>query len=287
MNTLTLSRLTAPLPMHEHTHAIIDRIFFPEPPDSWFADAIVNNVLAPQKELYPWLISLENLSFDERRSLAELIREPENLPATLLIHSHLTGKALIQHLADALIFYPRPGQKRYLFRYYDSRVFIQLLRMLSEAQMRDFCISAGINAVTWLNNAGGASFALSETKSRAENIDEKTVSRLADIGLINIVLQQYTFPQTMVDCFRLSDAIEALFDTARRDFCLYDSSDLTAFALQGLLLHPRFYLTTRVSSLISACREHEGLFSSEFALLTKNEREAIVQECRIREEERT
>ncbi|WP_336285202.1 DUF4123 domain-containing protein [Citrobacter arsenatis] len=284
MNTNMIS--PEPLRLYKHTHVLIDRIFYPDPPASWQAEPVVNSVLKPQAELYPWLVELENLDVEETENLTTLIRSSDNLPATMLFHSDYRGQSLIQCLADLLIFQQHYTGKRYLLRYYDSRVFIQLVRMFTHAQLRNFCSRAGVNFFSWIDSAGGATFIPFDKSAITEGISSETCRRILNAGIINTVIQQHSKLADLNEFIVLSDCVENLIDIATLQLGMTDRNDIIAFATKGLNYHHQFYLAKPIIELIEKTKYMPGLFSAEIDLLNKDCWVAICQYCQGNAEER-
>lgn len=273
--------------LYKHTHVLIDRVFYPEPPENWKAEPVINSVLKPQVELYPWLISLENLDVEQTENLVNLIHRSDNLPAIMLLHSDYRGPALIQRLADSLIFQQHYTSKRYLLRYYDSRVFIQLIRMLTRAQLRNFCLRAGVNFFSWINSFGGETFTPAGETEKAEGISSEVNRRLLNIGMINTVIQQYNNkPTDFNELILLSEHVEKFIDVATMKLCLTDRNDIISFAVKGLTYHHLFYLAEPVAELIKKTKSVPGLFASEIELLNENDWVAVNQYCQEYSEKR-
>ncbi|POT57525.1 hypothetical protein C3432_06065 [Citrobacter amalonaticus] len=281
-----LRYLHHPYALTKHTHVIIDRIYYPSPPEEWKARPIVSAILSPQEKLYPWLVTLNKLNTEGISQLSSLINETTQQPFVMAISSQYPDDALILRLADAFIFYEPEVGERYLLRYYDCLVYFQLLRILTPLQLQNLNRMAGIDYCTWFDNSGGLTFDCEKIVfSGWGGYSEESVYRLRNIGLINQVLQQYEALISVESKISLSNEIERYINVARKKFGLTHHDDIKIFALSGLELHPLFWQSARVAKILYKTSSTPGAFSDEITLLDDSERRLIVTECQSKNKE--
>jgi hypothetical protein len=276
-----------PYALTEHTHVIIDRIFYPSPPEVWEARPIVSAILSPQKKLYPWLVTLKKLNEENIRQLSSLINNTTRQPFIMAISSQYTDEALTLRLADALIFQHINSGERYLLRYYDSLVYLQLLRILTSMQLQNLNRMAGIDYCTWFDNSGGVTVDCRKLElSGWGGVNQETIRRLQNVGLINQVIQQYGTSESIKSKIIISNEIEKYIDIAQKRFGLTHQDDIKIFAVCGLELHPFFWQSSRVIKILSETASNPGAFSDEIALLDDSVRTLIISDCQFKYKEK-
>ncbi len=272
-----------------HTHVLIDRLRCPQPPDGWPVVPVVSAVLEPQAHLYPWLVALAELTHPQLLELDKTLAEKATSPDMMLLGSQYELATLKLRLADAFIFQPDGGRERYLLRYYDCRVFFQLLRMQPALALQRWSRQTGIDFCSWQDEGGRVTFDCRALIAEQASIPAaQEYHRLLNIGLINQVLQRYGMPPDLAKRRTLSDETERLIITARDECGLTDPDDLISFALLGLTVHERYWQTQKMSALLKLTAGQPGAFHTELTLMDDEALAQLRHQCQsyFREEER-
>ncbi|MBV4412082.1 DUF4123 domain-containing protein, partial [Enterobacteriaceae bacterium YMB-R22] len=272
--------LTAPLALEQHTYVLIDRVSCKETLEAWPLIPAVSAILAPQEAFYPWLVPLASLTYTQTQALKRMLEKNAAAPDMMLLGSRYDVRTLAVRLADAFIFQPNEGRGRYLLRYYDSRVFYQLLRIQTARSLQHWSRQTGIDYCSWQDEAGMVTFDCRKLiVGSSEGGGVPVYPRLLNIGLINRAMLQYGVPANLEERWRLSGEIERLIDIAQEACGLRDPLDILGFAQLGLTVHPQCWRTQTVRSLLQQTTGVPGAFSDELALWDRQTRASLQQAC--------
>lgn len=186
---------------------------------------------------------------------------------------------LKSHLAQRLILI-MPSNRKHVFRYFDSRVFMHLLWILDRVRLAtlfgpiqtwSFWFSGAYTKVSVPAISGAAS--LFVERQQGEHIER--------IGLINQVLRNISRPLDFETQQQLSPEISACIERAQA-YGWREQADLISFAETCLNCHPDFDLHPSMQEMIKGLPAREAGFSDAIALLEPQEFTRIAKEMDAR-----
>lgn len=230
-------------------------------PSAWPWIRLIPSGLAQHSELLPALLPLAQLNAAQAQLLSEVLehttRHAPSGPAMLLtVPEHRDSPAaaqtdaLCQHLESFLSY--RHQQRRLLLRYYDPRVWTQLLWRLPPPALR-----ALYGPVTqWHFPFAGHWIAQAPPLALADaTLDDSTREAFLWIGDINAVWQQLPAATTLDEHLSGSRHILELLVRARHTHGL-NQADSIPFAVQGMSLGLQFDQHPQVVALLQAHRDN-------------------------------
>ena len=274
-------------PVHDlldgNTFALIDQVSAPELPSGLPIHPVVPKMLEKEAHLMPLLVDLHAADEKQRTTFLQWMEDARdgddaNPVGALLTTRHGLSR-LKSHLAQRLILI-MPGNKKYVLRYFDSRVFVHLLWILDSVRLStlfgpiqtwSFWFSGAYRKVSAPTTSGAAS--LFVERPQGEHIQR--------IGLINQVLQKTPRPRDFETQQRLSPEISAYIKRAQA-YGWREQADLVGFAETCLNCHPNFDLHPSMQALIKGLPAREAGFSDAIALLQPKELTQIAEEMDAR-----
>ncbi|HEK1721040.1 TPA: DUF4123 domain-containing protein [Proteus mirabilis] len=264
-------------PIHAHTHAIIDRIIYPDLPREWDAMPIVTEVTSPQEHLYPYLIELKNIESESLFILEKIISESKEKAGILLIRSSFDKDTLKSLLANNLIYSLNSGDN-YFLRYYDYHVLLQLIRILTSIDLFSKFKSIGVDYVTFYSSYGNRTYIPINIIGEVVN-ETPILNRLLNIGIINISIKKLNKKLDIIEYFRLSDFLENKITIARNDFSLTNMKDICAFITHSILIHEFYYHSPQVDKILKEAKNCPGYFCETLALVSNEDWDNILRYC--------
>ncbi|MBD2827039.1 DUF4123 domain-containing protein [Xenorhabdus szentirmaii] len=250
------------LPLENHRYALIDRALFPELEVELPVIEVVSPLLEPQANLYPWLISMHELSAKQWVNLfthiSESIEGKVQPMVSLFFDSELPPEEMKNRLVHGL-YIQNESRKGFILRYYDPRVLFHLSWLWDINTFRSqLAVDAIKNWTFYLEGEWHTlSFAEKEpTKIAPANIKINSVHR---IGMINQALAKMPSITERNERKNMSIEIENLFQVALEKFKLTHRNDLVAFAVCGVTIHSLFYEHSYFKALLvegAECREY-------------------------------
>ncbi|MER5081739.1 DUF4123 domain-containing protein [Providencia stuartii] len=266
-------------PIHLHSHAIIDRIIYPDLPEIWNANPIITDITMPQAHMYPYLIELGNINSEQRILLNNIIFESERGSGIILFNSKFDQDTLIYILANYLI-YTSPAGDNYLLRYYDYNVFMQLVRIISPLNLRNKLNALGAEYVTFYSQYGHKTYIPNLYNEKQEPIYATTFSRIADIGIINSAIKKINKKMDINDFFYVSNILEEKISIARNKYFLTDKNDIITFISKCILIHKLYYISPEVNEVLSKTYKYPGCYHDEISLFSAERWRDILNFCR-------
>ncbi|WP_340608928.1 DUF4123 domain-containing protein [Xenorhabdus bharatensis] len=252
------------LPLENHRYALIDRALFPELDDELPVIEVVSPLLAPQAELYPWLISMHELSSTQWVNLFSAINksiEEQRQPmVSLFFDSELPPEEMKKRLVHGLYIQDK-SRKGFILRYYDPRVLFNLSWIWD---INTFRHQLSVDAIKhWTFYLAGKWHTLSFSQEEPYQIlpAHIQISRIHRIGMINQVLVKMLPISDVKERKRISVEIEGLFQVATERFKLTHRNDLVAFVLYGVTVSLSFYEHKYFKALLIDSAEYEEYFS--------------------------
>jgi hypothetical protein len=185
------------------------------------------------------------------------------------------------HLRNRLILHSPHGE-RALFRYYDSRVFVHLNRILNPERIRS--LFGPIQTWTYRFQNQWHSATAPEINGIIPRLCSATTEQrqqLDNVGLINRTFSKWESrtqrsPRDLQEFDTLAAQAERALQTARGAYKLHLAEDLSAFALHSLMYGERFHVHTHIQRALRDIEPnaHEG-YASASDMLDENEWAAV------------
>lgn len=197
--------------------------------------------LADSAALLPVLVPFHALPAQRIAALQEIVEARCAAGETplfgALIASPATPQRLQAHLGAAQLITGPAGRRAWL-RLHDARVWLQLRRLLSEAQLASLLgpvtrWSVLVQGELVSHTNGG------DAPARRLEVDEPGWSCVMRIGAVNRVLARCGLTRA-ADVHRHSPAVDALVQRGQERHGLRRTEDLVEYACLGLAVHPRF-----------------------------------------------
>ncbi|WP_175545572.1 DUF4123 domain-containing protein [Chitinimonas taiwanensis] len=261
-----------PCLIEKHAFALVDSLCIDESYPSFLrGKPITLSGLERESHLLPRLVDLKSLSPHEKLQLLNMLDErcllDETPPICTFFEAEVETKAMENQLATRLLLHD--GYGKYLLRFYDPRVWIQLLRLLDSGQKK--AIFGSIASWTVCMNGHW----LNEKKPSSEDLASWSFStgqlkKIALIGQVNTVLAitstQFRGGQ-LDDFLRSSEKAEFLLERAAQ-YGISDEASLIEFALHGMTVHSDFHRHPKIKEIISSLdkstyRDASGMLDDE------------------------
>ncbi|WP_446469143.1 DUF4123 domain-containing protein [Xenorhabdus stockiae] len=269
------------LPLENHRYALIDRALFPELDDELPVIEVVSPLLAPQAELYPWLISMHELSSTQWVNLFSAINksiEEQRQPmVSLFFDSELPPEEIKKRLVHGLYIQDK-SRKGFILRYYDPRVLFNLSWIWD---INTFRHQLSVDAIKhWTFYLAGKWHTLSFSQEEPYQISLANIQigRIHRIGMINQVLAKIPPISDVKERKKISVEIEELFQVATERFKLTHRNDLVAFALYGVTVNLMFYEHKYFKELLAESSECTELFDNVISGFDESELEKVKNE---------
>ncbi|WP_340617951.1 DUF4123 domain-containing protein [Xenorhabdus entomophaga] len=268
------------LPLENHRYALIDRALFPELDDELPVIEVVSPLLAPQAELYPWLIPMHELSptmwVNLFSSINKSIEEQRQPIVSLFFDSELPPEEMKNRLVHGLYIQDK-SRKGFILRYYDPRVLFHLSWLWDIPTFRS---QLSVDTIKhWTFYLAGEWHTLSFSQEEPYKIAPANIqiNRVHRIGMINQVLAKMSPIPNLKERKKVSMEIEGLFQVATERFKLTHRNDLVAFAFYGVTVNMFFYEHRYFKVLLVDCAEHAEYFSKTVMNVNNQELQKVKQ----------
>ncbi len=243
-----------------------------------------------EAEFFPLMVDVKALTVEKSNSLLTTLRDEHqsnvDLTAQVLLSSDAEGDTLRKHWLSHLVI-PMAGQTRALLRSYDPRVFLQLCRILSSAQLKSLFGPITIWTIYW--QGAWLSFDAPQVASAYLQPNALQSGQIQRIESINEVLSLLEAPSAVlperaklapksvptygtdaVGYDAMSERIDSLLLHAEQ-LGWSRSSDAVLFALLGLLLSPGWHQHPNISALLAKADSTEQTLQDVLSLLPRQE----------------
>lgn len=227
----------------DYQYAIVDQIQF----NVNFFESYPIVELFPdknKKHLFPILLPLEKLSKIQKEELVEILfseLEQNNKPiVSMFINADNLKLVAFKNYLEKKLVISTNGHYS-LFRFYDPRVFTQLLWMWSSEQLSNFYSS--INSCCFCLNKQFYAYINHDIKHNYNRKQSKVnLNTLHRIGLINRTLDILNLKVDLQEHTIKSQQINTLIEKAQSNYQIYSECDLILFAKHGMLISLNFDL---------------------------------------------
>ena len=221
------------------------------------------DALADSAALLPVLVPLRALPAQTIGALQETVEAQgaagEAPLFCALLDSAASPKRLQAHLGLVQLITGPAGRRAWL-RLHDARVWLQLRRLLSEAQL-----AAILGPITrWSVLVQGELVShenAAVVPARRLQADAQGWERVMRIGVVNRVLARCGVATT-AEVNRASPAVEALVQRGQQRHGLGRTDDLVEYACLGLAVHPRFDEHPEVMRLLAKSASPDELMDA-------------------------
>lgn len=242
--------LAQPLERSKHNYALIDRVFYNNMDEDFPVLEVVTPNIQAQAHLYPYLLPLDSLSDSAWVRLNRIInaqtKQQEPLLTSLFFTSEYHPETLSKVLAEQLI--KKFDNKYYVLRFYDPRVFVQLLWMLPDNDWLTF--STGTGSSDWSLFIQSCWHSVSLSRKSFDNNEVNITRNLLNIGMINRVLLKLPKEKNIFKYIDLSKGINEALVVSSDKYKLLDVDDRILFAFHSITIGQLFHEVPMVMNVM-------------------------------------
>lgn len=274
--------------LESHDYAVIDRVLWPELADDHpdlllVGKTVVPPLLANDTALLPLLLPLAELADASRTALFEKLQaqhEAHKQPLlSCLFQSPVSFSAMLNHWQSRLLLLWPTGSHVFV-RYYAPEVWVQILRLYREEQIR--VLFGPISA--WTFYLDGAWHTMPRPDIDSDwpvRLDDKQADSLSRIQAVNRSLaalpevQRPRYPS--VEYAAYSQQIDALISRAQNHGLLRED-DQVAFAVHGMTVHTHFDSHPDIQKTLSSLDTEQQFYADAASLLSDEDWQRIRNE---------
>lgn len=251
--------------LREHRFALVSAEALEQIPSECRPLSTTTEALRDSDELLPKLIDLNELTPDSRSNLLDACIDPSDRAplAMVLLRSDVQPSTMAAHLGRAQIAQSIGGERAWL-RIHDPRVWVQLNRVLSDAQLNSLMGPSQ----RWTFFFDGRWFTQENTGAReiGNRFDARSWSALERIGIVNRVLaRMQSEVETMDSIHCTSVTADQLAQRAIEHHHISNLDDQVEFCLLGLRVHSQFDEHPQVRKILARVADDPSAFDELLA----------------------